>query len=101
ITTESHLTARGDCIVGVAAARGVAQLSASMKRALRSDDARVHFTLVAPGGEFSFLAWGDKDLSFESTTDVVIRMSEFVCGRTIAIRADSSAREIPRDLVKS
>jgi uncharacterized protein len=101
ITTEGHLTARGDCIVGVAAARGVAQLSTPMKSALRSDDARVRFTLAAPGGEFSFYAWGNKDLSFESKTDLVIRKSEFVCGRTIAIRAESSAREIPRDLVSS
>jgi len=101
ITTEGHLTPRGDCIVGVGASKGVAQLSASLKRALRSDDARVRFTLVAPGGEFSFQAWGNKDLSFESTTDIVIRTSEFICGRTIAIKADSSAREIPRDLVRS
>jgi uncharacterized protein len=99
ITTEGHLTHRGDCIVGVGAAKGVAQLSPSMKRALKSDDARVKFTIVTPGGEFSFAARGSKDLSFESPTDMVIRTSSFVCGRTLAIRADSSANEIPRGLV--
>jgi hypothetical protein len=101
ITTEAHLTSRGDCIVGVQSAKGVAQLSASIKEALRSDDARVRLTIVAPGGEFSFLARGSEELSFESPTDVVIRMSTFVCGRTLAIRAESSAREIPRDLVRT
>jgi uncharacterized protein len=101
ITTEGHLTPRGDCIIGVKASKGVAQLSKSMKKALRSDDARVRFTLVAPGGEFSFRARGSNDLSFESTTDVVIRMSEFVCGRTLAIKAESSARAIPRYLVRT
>jgi hypothetical protein len=101
ITTEAHLTSRGDCIVGVRSAKGVAQLSASIKEALRSDDARVRLTIVAPGGEFSFLARGSEELSFESPTDVVIRMSTFVCGRTLAIRAESSAREIPRDLVRA
>jgi len=101
ITTEEHLTPRGDCIIGVGAAKGVAQLSKSIKKTLRSDDARVRFTIVAPGGEFSFYARGSKDLSFESTTDMVIRTSGFVCGRTLAIKAESSAREIPRDLVRT
>lgn len=99
ITTEEHLTLRGDCIVGVSASKGVAQLSPPMKRALRSDGARVRLTIVAPGGEFSFAARGSKDLSFESPTDIVIRRSSFVCGRTLAILAESSAREIPRELV--
>jgi hypothetical protein len=101
ITTEAHLTLRGDCIIGVGATKGVAQLSPSVKRALRSDSARVRLTIVTPGGEFSFAARGSKDLSFESPTDMVIRMSDFVCGRTLAIRAESSAREIPRDLVRT
>jgi uncharacterized protein len=101
ITTEEHLTPRGDCIIGVGAAKGVALLSPSMKKALRSDEARVRLTVVAPGGKFSFGARGSKDLSFDSATDMVIRASGYVCGRTLAIRADSSARAIPRDLVRS
>jgi uncharacterized protein len=99
ITTEEHLTPSGDCIIGVGASKGIAQLSPAMKSALRSDGARVKITIVAPGGEFSFRATGSKDLSFESPTDMVIRRSSFVCGRTLAIQAESSAREIPRGLV--
>ncbi|MDA4115454.1 MAG: DUF371 domain-containing protein [Thaumarchaeota archaeon] len=99
ITTEEHLTPRGDCIIGVGASKGISELSPAMKKALRSDEARVRFTIVAPGGEFSFVARGSKDLSFESPTDMVIRKSTFVCGRTLAIRAESSASEVPRSLV--
>lgn len=99
ITTEGHLTPRGDCIIGVGASKGIAQLSPSVKRALKSDSARVRFTIVAPGGEYSFVAHGSRDLSFESPSDMVIRRSSFVCGRTLAIRAESSAKEIPRDLL--
>lgn len=99
ITTDEHLTPEGDCIIGVGAAKGVAQLSSAVKDALRSDGARVRFTIVAPGGEFSFFARGSRELSFESPTDMVIRTSGYVCGRTLAILAESSAREIPRSLV--
>ena len=101
ITTERHLTPSGDCIIGVGASKGVAQLSPAMKEALRSDGARVKLTIVAPGCEFSFAARGSKDLSFQSPTDMVIRKSSFVCGRTIAIQAQSSASEIPRGLVRT
>jgi len=99
ITTEGHLTPRGDCIIGVGASKGIAGLSPSVKRALKSDTARVRFTIVAPGGEYSFLARGSAGLSFENPTDMVIRRSTFVCGRTLAIRAESSASEIPRGLL--
>jgi uncharacterized protein len=101
VTMEEHLTPRGDCIIGVGASKGIAELSPATKRALRSDGARVRFTIVAPGGEFSFAARGSKDLSFESPTDMVIRKSSFVCGRTLAILAESSANEIPRALVRT
>jgi hypothetical protein len=101
ITTEGHLTPSGDCIVGVHAEKGVARLSEAMKSALRSDSAEVTITLVAPGGEFSFAAHGSGGLTFESETDMVIRKSSFVCGRTLAIHAAASANEIPRDLVRS
>jgi hypothetical protein len=101
ITTEGHLTEEGDCIVGVRAAKGVAQLSSATKEALKRSGAKVRFTIVAPGGEFSFLARGSEDLSFESETDIVIRTSRYVCGRTVAIEAESSARGIPRELVRT
>jgi len=99
ITTEEHLTPSGDCIVGVGAAKGLAHLLPATKDALRSDAARVRLTIIAPGGEFSFFARGSKDLSFENPTDMVIRKSGFVCGRTLAIHAESAAIEIPRGLV--
>lgn len=101
VTTDPHLTLRGDCIIGVSASKGVAGLSPSMKQALKSDTVRVRFSILAPGGEFSFSARGSERLSLESPTDMVIRMSDYVCGRTLAIRAEASARRLPRALVKS
>ena len=101
ITTEEHLTARGDCIIGVGAAKGVAQLSPQVRKALMSDGARVRFTIATPGGGFSFSARGSKDLTLVSPIDMVIRKSGFVCGRTVAIHAESSAMEIPREVVEA
>lgn len=101
ITTEAHLSPRGDCIIGVGAAKGISGLSPRTKRALRRDRARVEFTIVAPGGEFSFGASGSADLTFENESDMVIRTSGFVCGRTLAVGAEASALSIPRAIVGS
>jgi hypothetical protein len=101
ITTEGHLTPSGDCIIGVQAEKGLAHLSEAMKSALRSDTAEVTITLVTPGGQFSFAARGCRELTFESETDMVIRRSRFICGRTLAIQANASANEIPREIVRS
>lgn len=101
ITTEAHLTPRGDCILGVRAAKGVAQLAASLKEALRSDGALVKLTIEAPGGRYSFGARGSNELTLGDSRDMVIRTSGYVCGRTLAVRAESSARDIPREIVRS
>lgn len=101
VTRDEHLTPNGDCIVGVRASKGVADLGGEMKRALRSDATRVRLTLVAPGGTHCFWARGSEALSFESGTEMVIRKSGFVCGRTLAVHSDCSAIELPRSLVAS
>lgn len=101
ITTEAHLTWSGDCIVGVRASKGLSQLAPATKRALRSDLARVRLTIETPAGAFTLEARGSKDLTFESGSEMVIRKSDYVCGRTLAIRAGSAANEMPRDLVGS
>jgi hypothetical protein len=101
ITTEEHLTPRGDCIVGVRAKKGLADISAPLKRALVSDASRVRFTFKTPGGDFSFMARGSLALTFEDKNDIVIRKSQFVCGRTIAVGASCAASDLPRTLVGS
>jgi hypothetical protein len=101
ITTEPRLTPRGDCIIGVSASKGLSQLSQATKSALRSDSAKARMTIVTPAGGYSFDAWGSKGLSFDDPRDMVIRTSNFICGRTLAVRAASSARRIPRELVAS
>jgi len=33
-------------------------------------------------------------------TDIVIRKSDYICNRTLAIRADKSAKDLPRELAE-
>jgi uncharacterized protein len=101
ITTDEYLTPRGDCVLGVSADKALAQLGSRTKEALTSDGSRVTLTILSPGGEFRLTAAGSRLLPLDSENAIVIRRSEFVCGRTLAIRADAAAMDIPRDIVRS
>jgi hypothetical protein len=99
ITTEERLTEKGDCIVGVGAAKGCSQLSETLKTALRSEQARVRIRVLVGDESFELTAEGDKGLELSHPHDIVIRRSRFVSGRTLAVGASAAAKDIPRSIV--
>lgn len=99
VTTEESLTENGDCIVGVGAAKGCAGLDSRVKEALRRRGAMVTIRLVAGTFSFSIRASGDPRLQLSHKHDMVIRRSDFISDRTLAIRADAAAKDVPRELV--
>lgn len=99
VTTEGHLTPRGDCIIGVGATKGCAQLSEALREALRRKDSRVAFGLLVGEHRFEFTAEGDPGLSLSHPKDIVIRKSRFVSDRTVAVGSSAAAKDIPRQLV--
>lgn len=99
ITTEEHLTKKGDCIVGVGAERGCAGLSVETKDALRRPGSRVSLRLVVKDETFVVTGRGDPRLTLSHPRDVVIRKSDFVSNRTLALGAGVAAKDIPRSMV--
>jgi hypothetical protein len=100
ITREGWLSKRADCIIGVLADKGAKDLGPEFKRAARMEGSRVVIELFVGGLREVIMAEGSPLLSFEHPNDLVIRRSEFVCPRTIAIRADKAAADISREMVK-
>ena len=100
VTTEDHLTPRGDCIVGVGASNGCAQLDAQLKEGLRRKGSRVTICLFVGPYTFVVKAEGDPRLELSHPHDIVIRKSDYVSDRTLAVNADAAARDIPRDIVR-
>jgi hypothetical protein len=100
ITKAQFLTKRGDCIIAVGADKGAADLNFNFKEAARNENARITITIDA-GGEIETIdAWGSPQLSFSHPTDLVVRKSNYVCDRTLAIRADKAAKDLSRKLVE-
>jgi uncharacterized protein len=100
ITTDEHLSRAGDCIIGVSAAKGCAQLDEEVKRALRTRGTKVKLAIVSGPERFEFTAEGDPGLELSHPSDIVIRKSRFLSDRTLATGASASARDIPRGLVE-
>ncbi|MBC7120928.1 MAG: DUF371 domain-containing protein [Candidatus Methanosuratus sp.] len=100
ITREELRTKKGDCIIATRSAIGLADLPEDMKRALRTDGAKVTLWIEAGGISDAVKGRGSSKLTLESETDMVARKSAYVCGRTLMVNSDKSASEIRRDLVR-
>ena len=100
ITKENHLTKRGDCIIAVGASKGATDLKQRFKAVAHSQDARITIKIEANGEEETVTAWGNPKLLFTHPTDLVVRKSDYVCGRTLAVRADKAACDLSRRLIE-
>ena len=98
VTTDAHLTERGDCIIGVGASKGCSDLDRRVRARLQGGATAI-ITLVVGNESFTVRCAGDPRLELSHPGDMVIRKSEFVSDRTLALRADSSAKDIPRSMV--
>ena len=103
ITREEELTPRGDCIIAVGANKGARDLSKAFKEAARSEGARITIIIEVPsvGLREIVMAQGHPGLTFDHPTDLVVRKSDFVCSRTVAVKADKAARDLSRELVRA
>jgi hypothetical protein len=100
ITKETHLTKRGDCIIAVDSIKGAAELSQQFKDIARNESTQITIELEADGEKEIVKAWGSPELTFTHPTDLVVRRSNFVCNRTLAVRADKAACDFSNGIVE-
>jgi len=99
-TRDGHLSKNGDCVVAVAADKALADLNQEFKEKLKRADAKLTIIIEAGGLTEQINALGSPKLILTHPTDIVIRKSDYICNRTLAIRADKSAKDLPRELVE-
>ncbi len=98
-TKENYLTPRGDCIICVSADKALKDLSDKFKEALKRG-AKLRIVIRAGDVEDEVIAYGSPNLELESPVSMVIRKSDYIDGRTLAIRANKSAKDLKRELVE-
>jgi len=99
ITKESHLTPQGDCIVGVNAKYSCADLPKELKNKLKNSESTVTFSIKVGDEDFVIEGKGHPDLILSHTEDIVIRKSDFICPRTLAVKCDKASDLLPRSMV--
>jgi hypothetical protein len=100
ITKESELTVRGDCIVGVNANYSCSDLPENLKEKLQDPSSEIEFSIRVEDHEFVVKGKGHEDLILSHPEDIVIRKSDFVCPRTLAVKCDKASDLLPREMVR-
>ncbi len=99
ITKESHLTLQGDCIVGVNATSSCSDLPQELKDKLKVPDVKITFSIRVGEHEFILEGKGHPDLILTHSEDIVIRKSNFICPRTLAVKCDKASDLLPKVMV--
>ena len=99
-TKEKTLTKNGDCILAVGSTKAAIDLPPEFKKAAKKEDSQITITIQAGEIQETTKAKGSKKLEFTHPTDLVVRKSDYVCGRTLAISSDKAAVDFSRELVE-
>ena len=100
VTKETQLTTQGDCIAAIDAEKGLADLGEDIRRAARNPDSTISLTLRIGSLVFTTTGRGDPALTWKHPTDMVARMSGYVCSRTLMVHANKATIHIPRSFVQ-
>jgi hypothetical protein len=100
ITKDKELSKQGDCIIAVGADKSLADLGPEFKQKLRDPNTKLTMLLEVDGLTEQVNAFGSDKLNFTSSVDIVVRKSDFASDRTLAIKADRAANDLPRTFVE-
>ncbi|MCX8191390.1 MAG: DUF371 domain-containing protein, partial [Nitrososphaerales archaeon] len=87
------------CIIGVRANKACRDLNEEIKSFIRSHNAIVHIKLIVDDEIFKTSAFGNPFLTLEDERDIVVRKSNYVCKRTLAVKCRAAAKDISRSMI--
>ncbi|MEM5777730.1 MAG: DUF371 domain-containing protein [Candidatus Aenigmatarchaeota archaeon] len=99
ITKECFLTKKGDCIIAINANKSCFDLKEKTKEILK-EGKKIKFVFKANNIKDEVIAFGNKNLLLFNPISFVIRKSNFIDERTIAVKASKAAFELKRELIK-
>jgi hypothetical protein len=100
VTKETELTKNGNCIVAVGSAMGAVDLPDEFKKAAQNENSKITITIEANNQKETTTGKGSPQLQFTHPTDLVVRKSNYVCSRTLAIGADKASIDFSKKFVE-
>ncbi|MEM4702831.1 MAG: DUF371 domain-containing protein [Archaeoglobaceae archaeon] len=101
VTKDPEISKRADCVIGVKANKSISDLPKEVKEELKKN-VKVEVELLLPeyGIKDCLIGFGSEKLILNHERDIVIRKSTFICGRTLLISANKSAKDIRREMAE-
>ena len=99
-TKENDVSRSGDCIVAVSADKAMPGLSREFKEKLLQENARLTILIEAGGIAETVNAHGSPHLTLVHPTEIVVRKSNYICSRTLAVKADKASTDLSRDIIE-
>jgi hypothetical protein len=99
ITKDNFLTERGDCIIGINANYSVKDLPEDLKDHLLNEG-KIKIVIKVDDLMDDIIAYGSKNLLLTNDRSIVIRKSNYIDDRTLAINSNKSAIDIDRKLIE-
>ena len=99
ITKDNYLTERGDCIIGISANYSVKDLPEDLKDHLL-DEGKIKIVIKVDDLIDNIIAYGSRKLLLTNDISIVIRKSNYIDDRTLAINSNKGAIDIDRRLIE-
>ena len=101
ITKDKEITKKADCIVAVEASKGARDLSPNFQTLAQSHSTKITVLFEIEGLRESMEGYGHPKLSFRHKSDLVGRKSQFVCDRTLMVKANKASNDFNRKFVEA
>ncbi len=99
VTMDREIGENAHCILGVSSDAKLNDLPIELREAIKNGDTTVKVKLETENGFDEIKGYGHPDLTLDHPTDMVCRKSEFICSRTLMIKADKAAIDIKSELI--
>ncbi len=99
-TTDSSISLRGTCIIGVSSSLCLRDIPKKFKDIMKKENSKIKIIIQIEGKKEEILGYGNPDLQLSDSEAMIIRKSSYICARTLAIKANKAACDIPKDLVE-
>ncbi|MBU4534244.1 MAG: DUF371 domain-containing protein [Euryarchaeota archaeon] len=100
VTLDPEIGIQADCIIGVKSDKNMLDFPGELKKAISREGAQVRLLLSTTRHHEEIIGKGHPDLSLDHPTDMVCRKSDYICSRTLMIKADKAACDLNQDLIE-
>lgn len=99
VTLDEQISRRADCIIGVRASKGCSDVTPQLRRWIR-EGKPLEFEIRAKSLSFVFSGRGDGGLDLKDERELVLRRSDYLSSRTLAVRCSKAACDVPRKMIR-